>query len=250
MFLGGNIMAKKQKKYTTSIINNVRVTSATKREFYGNKSYYKEQGIKSAQRLQELKNIQSRIRQAESRTRREAIKEAYNKERYKYEELGYSLQEFIEIDKYFQKRNEAIQKAVKKGKILDTGLYNIPLTSMGTINIDRLNKLLTKAKRKINEIQNQQKNYIVHNIYMVFGNDEYYPYFDKLVTKISNHQLTTLLSNVGFDFFYRYNIDDFDDDAQNAFWYGYRQEAHSFHNLIIRMADLAGDYDTLEVFGI
>ncbi|MBO7716872.1 MAG: hypothetical protein J6S85_25125 [Methanobrevibacter sp.] len=243
-------MTKKQKKYTTTIINNVRVTSATKREFYGNKAYYKDQGIRSAQRLQELKNIQTRIRQAETRTRQKAIKAAYEKEIYKYEELGYSLQEFIDIDKYFQKRNKVIQKAVKKGKILETAAYSIPITTMGTINIDRLNRLLTKAKRKINDIQKQQKNYIIHNLYMVFGDDEYYTYFAKLSTKVSNHQLVTLLDAVGLDFFYRYNIEDFDDDAQDAFWYGYRQEVHSFHNLIIRMADLAGDYDTLGVFGI
>lgn len=243
-------MHKNKKKYTTSIINNVRVTSATKREFYTNKDYYKEQGIRSAQRLQELKNIQSRIRQAENRTRREAIKEAYEKERYKYEELGYSLQEFLDIDKYFQKRNKAIQKAVKKGKILESASYNIPLTQMGTININRLNRLLAKAKRKINEIQKQQKNYIVHNLYMVFGNDEYYTYFNRLVNKVSNHQLTTLLSEVGLDFFYRYDIEDFDDEAQDAFWYGYRQRAHAFHSLVIRMADLAKDYEILGVFGV
>lgn len=243
-------MVKNKKKYTTSIINNVRVTSATKREFYGNKSYYKEQGIRSAQRLQELKNIQSRIRQAENKTRREAIKAAYEKERYKYEELGYSLQEFLDIDKYFQKRNEAIRKAVKKGKILESASYNIPLTQMGTININRLNRLLTKAKRKINEIQKQQKNYIVHNLYMVFGDDEYYTYFNQLVNKVSNHQLVVLLDEVGLDFFYRYNIEDFDDEAQDAFWYGYREKVHAFHSLVVRMADVAHDYDVLEVFGI
>lgn len=243
-------MNKNKKKYTTSIINNVRVTSATKREFYTNKDYYKEQGIRSAQRLQELKNIQSRIRQAENKTRREAIKAAYEKERYKYEELGYSLQEFLDIDKYFQKRNKAIQKAVKKGKILESAAYSIPLTQMGTININRLNRLLTKAKRKINEIQKQQKNYIVHNLYMVFGDDDYYPYFNKLVNKVSNHQLVVLLDEVGLDFFYRYDIEDFDDEAQDAFWYGYRQRAHAFHSLVVRMADLAGDYDILGVLGL
>lgn len=243
-------MKQKQKKYTTSIINNVRVTSATKREFYSNISYYKDQGIRSAQRLQELKNIQSRIRQVEDKTRREAIKAAYEKERYKYEELGYSLRDFLDIDKYFQKRNKAIQKAVKKGKILESASYNIPLTQMGTININRLNRLLTKAKRKINEIQKQQKNYIVHNLYMVFGDDEYYTYFNRLVNKVSNHQLVVLLDSVGLDFFYRYNIEDFDDEAQDAFWYGYRQRAHAFHSLVVRMADLTKDYETLGAFGL
>lgn len=241
---------KKKKKYVTSIINNVRVTGATKREFYSNKEFYKNQGIKSAQKLQEQKNIQTKIKKAETQTRQAAIRAAFELEKDKFEEKGYTLKDFLDIDKYFQKRNKAIQKAVKKGKILETGVYDIPINAKGEINIKRLNLLLQKAKRKISTIQKLQKRYIVNNVHEIFGNDEYYPYFAKLVNKVSNQQLTEMLDAVGLDFFFRYDIEDFDDDAQEAFWDGYKEQTHAFHRLIVMMADEAKDYDVLGVFGL
>lgn len=241
---------KKQTKYTTSIINNVRVTSATKREFYSNKEFHKNQGIKSAQKLQEQKNIQTKIKKAETKTRQAAIKAAFELEREKFEEKGYTLKDFLDIDKYFQKRNKAIQKAVKKGKILETGQYEIPINAKGEINVKRLNYLLQKAKRKISTIQKLQKSYIINNIYEIFGNDENYPYFTKLVNKVSVQQLTDMLDTVGLDFFYRYDIEDFEDEAQDAFWDGYKEQTHAFHRLIVLMADETKDYDVLGVFGL
>lgn len=241
---------KKSKKYTTSIINNVRVTSATKREFYSNKEFYKNQGIKSAQKLQEQKNIQSKIKKAETQTRQAAIKAAFELERDKFEEKGYTLKDFLDIDKYFQKRNKAIQKAIKKGKILDTGIYEIPINAKGEINVKRLNFLLKKAKRKISTIQKLQKSYIINNIYEIFGNDENYTYFAKLVNKISVQQLTDMLDAVGLDFFFRYDIEDFEDEAKDAFWDGYKEQTHAFRRLIVMMADELNDYDVLGVFGL
>lgn len=247
---GINKMAKKKKKYVTSIINNVRVTAATKREFYSNKEFYKNQGIKSAQKLQEQKNLQSKIKKAETKTRQAAIKAAFELERDKFEEKGYTLKDFLDIDKYFQKRNKAIQKAVKKGKILDTGRYEIPINAKGEINVKRLNYLLKKAKRKISTIQKLQKSYIINNIYELYGNDEYYPYFTKLVNKVSVQQLCEMLETVGLEFFYQYDIEDFEDEARDAFWSGYKELKHAFHRLIVLMADEAKDYEVLGVFGL
>ena len=243
-------MAKKKKKYVTSIINNVRVTAVTKREFYSNKEFYKNQGIKSAQKLQEQKNLQSKIKKAETKTRQAAIKAAFELERDKFEEKGYTLKDFLDIDKYFQKRNKAIQKAVKKGKILDTGRYEIPINAKGEINVKRLNYLLKKAKRKISTIQKLQKSYIINNIYELYGNDEYYPYFTKLVNKVSVQQLCEMLETVGLEFFYQYDIEDFEDEARDAFWSGYKELKHAFHRLIVLMADEAKDYEVLGVFGL
>lgn len=241
---------KKQTKYTTSIINNVRVTSATKREFYSNKEFYKNQGIKSPQKLQEQKNIQSKIKKAETQTRQAAIKAAFELEKDKFEEKGYTLKDFLDIDKYFQKRNKEIQKAVKKGKILETGVYEIPINKKGQINVIRLNYLLKKAKRKISVIQKSQKSYIINNMREIFGDDEKYSYFAKLVNKVSVQQLTDMLDEVGLDFFFRYDIEDFEDEAQDAFWSGYKEQTHAFHRLIVLMADEVKDYDVLGVFGL
>lgn len=242
-------MAKK-KKYETSIINNVRVTSATKREFYTHKEFYKNQGIKSAQKLQEQKNIQTKIKKAETKTRQAAIKAAFELERDKFEEKGYTLKDFLDIDKYFQKRNKAIQKAVKKGKILETGKYEIPINAKGEINVKRLNFLLKKAKRKISTIQKLQKSYIINNVYEIFGDDENYNYFAKLANKVSVQQLTDILDEVGLDFFFRYDIEDFEDEAREAFWNGYKEQTHAFHRLIVLMAEELNDYDVLGVFGL
>ena len=241
---------KKKKKYVTSIINNVRVTSATKREFYSNKEFYKNQGIRSAQKLQEQKNLQSKIKKAETKTRQAAIKAAFELEREKFEEKGYTIKDFLNIDKYFQKRNKAIQKAVKKGKILETGLYEIPINTKGEINVKRLNYLLKKAKRKISAIQKLQKSYIINNIQEIFGDDDNYHYFTKLVSKVTVQQLTDMLDEVGLEFFFRYDIEDFEEEAKDAFWDGYKGQKHAFHRLIVLMADEAKDYEVLGVFGL
>lgn len=243
-------MRKKKQKYKTSVINNVVVTSATKREFYQNIDYYKNQGIKSAQRLQEQKNIQSRIKRSQSLTRREAIREAYKKDIEKYNVLGYTLETFVKLDKKIQKWNERVEEAIKKGKIVRTGKISFPIDSKGHINLKKLSREILNLKKTIRDIAKSQKNYVYNNFYEVYYHTDAFKFFQKMYNKIPFIYMRDLLDKVDMDIFYRYDIRDFDDEARDKIWFGWREHEHTFHNLIVSMADYVNDYDVLRWFGI
>lgn len=241
---------KKQTKYKTSIINNVRVTSATKREFYQNREFYKSQGIKSAQRLQEQKNIQTKIKRAETLTKRKAIKAAYELDKDKYEQLGYKLEQFIAIAQSFDVWNKKLEDAIKKGRILKTGKLSFPIDSKGHINLKRLAIEIRNSKKTIAQIKKSQKDYIFNNFQEVYGDYQNFGLFTKLYSKTSVTTLTQLMSSVGLDFLFRYDIRDFTDDAREHFWWGIKEQTHQFDSLIVAMADELNDYETLGVFGL
>lgn len=241
---------KKKKKYTTSIINGIRVTSVTKREFYTNVEFYKSQGIKSAQALQVQRKIASRIRKAERETQNAAIREAYNKEREKMETLGYSLQFFINVNKKIQKRATALQLAAEKGKILPVGKPVFPITE-GKINLKRLDKVLKNMSRSVTSIKKQQKDTVLNNITEVFyGYVESYRFFKELYKVIDDMSFYMLLEQTIGDKYYMYDIKDFTESERERFWYNDRTRIHAFDNLVINMADYLGRVDVLKWFGI
>lgn len=241
----------KKKKYITSIINGVRVTSATKREFWSNVEFYKEQGIKSSQALQRQRNIASRIRRAESETQNAAIRETYNKEKEKMETLGYSLQFFINVNKKIQKRAAALQLAAEKKIILPVGKPVFPITE-GKINLNRLNKVLKSMSRRVSSIKKDQEEKVLNNVSEVFyGYVESFKFFKSLYKSIKNKsEFYFYIADTIGDKYYMYDIRDFRDDERSRFWYGDRSNTHIFDNLIIKMADYLGREDVLKWFGI
>ena len=241
---------KKQRTYKTSIINNVRVTSATKREFYQNREFYKSQGIKSAQRLQEQKNIQSKIKRAETLTKRKAIKAAYELDKDKYVQLGYTLEQFIKIYNSFQKWNERIEDAIQKNKIMRTGKLSFPIDSKGHINLKRLAFEIKNSKKTVAQIKKAQRDYIYNNFNEIYGSHQHFSLFTKLYRKTPAHTTIRIMDDLGMYFFFRYDIRDFTDDARDHFWNGEKEKSHQFDQLIVAMADDVNDYETLGVFGL
>lgn len=245
-------MAKnKRKKYTTSIINNIRVTSATKREFYGNRDYYKSQGVRSAQALQVQRNIASRIRKSQREIQNAAIREAYNKEKEKMETLGYSLQFFINVNKKIQKRATELQLAAEKKIILPVGKPTFPITE-GKINLNRLNKTLKSMSRSVTSIKKEQKEMVLNNVSEVFyGYSDSLRFFKVLYNSLKNqNELYKLIDDTIGDKYYRYDIRDWSDDERERFWFGDRSDSHQLDNLVVAMADYLGRVDVLKWFGI
>lgn len=241
----------KKKKYTTSVINGIRVTSATKREFWSNVEFYKSQGIKSAQSLQVQRNIASKIQKSQRETQNEAIRAAYLKEKAKMETLGYSLQFFINLNKKIQKRSAQLQLAAEKKVILPVGLPAFPITE-GKINLNRLNKVVKNMSRSITSIKKDQSEKILNNITEVFyGYVESFKFFKSLYRAMKDTtELYVYIDATIGDKYYRYDIRDFRENERDRFWYSDRSNTHAFDNLIVKMADYTNRWDVLKWFGI
>lgn len=160
----------KKKKYKASVLHGVRISAATKREFYSNQNIYKEEGIRSAYTLQMQKNRDARLKRAATHAAKTAIEKAYYNEIYKWDALGYTLEEF---EDYYQKIinwNEKIKKAEKTGKLPKNivGKASFPI-SQGKINIDRLEKQLRKLKT-VKEIKTELAEKMLYNVKISFSN--------------------------------------------------------------------------------
>lgn len=162
-------MSKKSKKYKTSVLHGVRISSETKREFYSNQKSYKEEGIKSAYALQNQKNRDAILKRAATREAKKIIANAYYNEINKWDAFGYTLEEFEEYYKKITEWNEKIKKAERSGKLPKNiiGKASFPI-SKGKINVERLEKQLKKLK-SVKQIKQELAEKMIYNVKISFS---------------------------------------------------------------------------------
>lgn len=166
-------MKSKSKKYKASVLHGVRISAATKHEFYSNKNTYKEEGIKSAYALQIQKNRDAIIKRAATQAAKKSIKKAYYGEIYKWEAFDYSLEEFEKYYKKITEWNERIKKAERTGKLPKNivGKASFPIYK-GKIDIERLEKQIKKLK-SVSEIKTELSEKMLYNVKISFSSSTY-----------------------------------------------------------------------------
>lgn len=211
-------MAKNKTK--GGYVHGVYVSAKTREEFKQNKEQYKNEGIRSSYSLQKQKNIATKALKIERETRRQAIRDAYNLERDKFQKMGYNVDYFLKSFQKIEEYNQKITLAIKQGKILsDTPLLSFPISrDNGKINLKRLKKEIKKTKTTIKKIQNKQYNVFYNNVEEVYGAEIAKITKDALsdvpVEKIYNH----FDNDVYLSLIVNYDIDDFTDEAKQSYW--------------------------------
>lgn len=208
------------KKYIGSTQHGVYISASTKKEFYKNKDFYKSEGIKSAYSLQIEKDTSARIARAQALTERKAIKEAYNLEPKRFEEVNITEKELQQINKAIREYNKQIDKAIRQGKITrDTPKMSFPINQKtGKINLDRLAKEVKKLDKDIKSIVDAQRYMFYNNVYEVYGYS-IYEFTQETLKDVSNRDI---YDEFEFDDFLsilvRYDIRDFSDEGIERFW--------------------------------
>lgn len=189
------------KNYKASLLHGVRISAATKREFYSNQKYYKEEGIKSAYALQIQKDRDAILKRAATREAKNKIAKAFDIEGHKWETFGYTLEEFYSYYQKIIEWNEKIKKAEKSRKIPEgiVGKASFPIYK-GKIDIDRLEKQLDKLK-SVSQIKSELTQKLLYNVKISFSNDTYELFnlvikivpLDVIVEKLKSVEITRVI---------------------------------------------------------
>ena len=198
----------------------VYVSATTKKEFKENKSTYQEEGIKSAYSLQVQKDLNARIARSQAQAERKAIKEAFNKEPERFQEVNLTLKTLLEINKELRKYNKEIEKGVKQGKVIrDTPTLSFPINQRtGRINLDRLARQVRQMNKKISDIGEGQRYIFLNNVKEVFG-EFVYDFTKEALKDVSIQSIYNEFDAISvLSELVRYDVRDFDDDAKERFW--------------------------------
>lgn len=198
----------------------VYVSAATKKEFKENKSTYKKEGVNSPYSLQVQKDLNARIARSQAQAERKAIKEAFNKEPERFEEVNLSLKTLLAINKELRKYNKEIEKGIKQGKVIrDTPTLSFPINkSTGRINLDRLAKQVRQLNKKISDIGEGQRYIFLNNVLEVFG-EFVYDFTKEALKDVSIQNIYNEFDGISvLSELVRYDVRDFDDDAKERFW--------------------------------
>lgn len=211
-------MAKNKAK--GGYIHGVYVSAKTREEFRKNKEQYKEEGIKSSYSLQKQKNIATKALKIERETRRQQIREAYNLEKNKFQQMGYDVDYFLKSFQKIEEYNQKINNAIKQGKILkDTPLLSFPIArDTGKISLKRLKKELKKLGTPVKKIQQKQYDVFYNNVNEVYG-AEIAKITKEALSETPIEEIYNMFDNdVNLSIIVNYDIEDFNDDAQKSYW--------------------------------
>lgn len=201
-------------------IHGIYVSAKTREEFKRNKEQYKSEGIKSSYSLQKQKNLSTKMLKIERETRRQEIREAYNLEKNKFQNMGYDVDYFLKSFQKIEEYNQKINLAIKQGKILsDTPLLSFPISrETGKINLNRLKKEIKKTKTPVKKIQQKQYNVFYHNVEEVYGN-EIAALTKEALNEVPVEKIYNFFDNdINLSIIVNYDIDDFNDDGQRSYW--------------------------------
>ena len=224
----------KNKKFTGGYIHGIYVTAKTKEEFKNNKNDFNLEGIKSAYSLQKQKNIATKALKIEREAKREAIRKAYGKDASKFNEIGYSVEVFLDAFQKIEEYNQKLEKAMKKGRILkDTPRLSFPIEKdSGRIMVKRLTNQLNKTKVSIREIRKMQYDKFFNNVKLIYGEEIY-----RIAVKaLKNVPINTIYKIFDEDIYLSplvyYDMTSFDDDGQENFKDELEKHVQHFLDLI------------------
>ena len=199
----------------------IKVRQSTKREFKENKEYYREQGIKSSIGLQKYKNELTKIKREQRANERAAIREAFARDAEKLETIGYTEEDFIEYYNQIVKYNQKIEKS-KKSKYISptTALFNFPIDRRtGKISLSRLSNVIQKINsRSMRDIARVQRRTFFNNIRQVYGPEVEQYARNELSNVPYGHIVDVFRSYDVIDYLVIYDIEAFDDEAQDYYW--------------------------------